>query len=172
MGLALYGLNLFSQALTEFQTFTTARPKADAAWFFEASCLANEGQLEKAEAIYRKAIALNDRNAAYYTALGEVLRREEQDRTSDAIDAFKRALAIKPDDPMAQEQLALCYERGRQLEQAEQLLQKAVEINPGFQQAHVALARVYYKLHKTADGDREKAIASSLQAGGSKEAQQ
>lgn len=168
MGLALYGLNLFSQAITEFQAFTGVHPNADTAWFFEASCLANEGQLEKAEALYRKAIALNDRNPAYHTALGEVLRRDEQDRTSDAIDAFKRALAIKPDDPMAQEQLALCYERERQLEQAEQLLQKAVKINPGFQQAHVALARVYYKLHKTADGDREKAMASSLQADAAK----
>jgi tetratricopeptide (TPR) repeat protein len=168
MGLALYGLNLFSRALNEFQAFTAVRPNADVAWFFEASCLANEGQLEKAEALYRKAIALNDRNPAYYTALGEVLRRDEQDRTRDAIDVFKRALAIKPDDPMAQEQLALCYERERQLEQAEQLLQKAVEMDPRFQQAHVALARVYYKLHKTADGDREKAIASSLQADASK----
>ncbi len=162
MGLALYGLSLFSQALAEFQAFTGARPKSDAAWFFEASCLANTGQLEEAEASYRKAIALNDRNPAYYTALGEVLRRDEQDRTSDAVDAFKRALALKPDDPMAEEQLALCYERERQLAEAERLLQKAVTTNPGFQQAHIALARVYYKLHKTADGDREKAIAATL----------
>jgi tetratricopeptide (TPR) repeat protein len=168
MGVALYGLSLFSQAIAEFEAFTAARPNADVAWFFEASCLANTGQLDKAEAFYRRAIALNDRNPAYYTALGEVLRRDEQDRTSEAIDAFKRSLALKPDDPMAEEQLALCYERERQLADAERLLQKAVEKSPGFQQAHIALARVYYKLHKTADGDREKAIAATLHEDGSK----
>jgi cytochrome c-type biogenesis protein CcmH/NrfG len=170
MGLGLYGLNLYSQAIAEFQAFTAAHPRADAAWFFEASCLANTGQLDKAEASFRRAIALNNRNPAYYTALGEVLRRNEQDRTNDAIDAFKHSLALKADDPMAEEQLALCYERERRLGDAEQLLQKAIEKSPAFQQAHIALARVYYKLHKPADGDREKAIAARLQEDGSKQA--
>jgi tetratricopeptide (TPR) repeat protein len=163
MGLSLYGLNLFSQAIDQLQAFITERPASDAAWFVEASCFANTGQLDKAEACFRKAIALNDRNAEYYMALGQVLRRDEEDRTHDAIKAFTRSLELKPGDPMAEEQLALCYEREHRLTEAEQLLQSAVQTSPGFQQAHIALARVYYKLHKTADGNREKAIADKLQ---------
>jgi tetratricopeptide (TPR) repeat protein len=164
MGLALYNLNLYPQAIVEFEALTRDHPKMDMAWFFQASCWANTGKLDQAEMYYRKAIALNSHNAAYYTALGQVLRRGDQDRTEEASRAFQSALVIDPNDATAEEGLALCYERMQRPVEAQQLLERVVRQQPELARAHLSLARIYYKLHKSADGDREKAIASQLQA--------
>jgi Tfp pilus assembly protein PilF len=60
-------------------------------------------------------------------------------------------------------ELAICYERGRRFTEAQELLERAILQRPDLTQAHVALARVYYKLHRTADGDRERKMAAQLQ---------
>jgi Tfp pilus assembly protein PilF len=73
-------------------------------------------------------------------------------------------LELDPADSAAQEQLALCYERKRRFVEAEKLLARVVQQRPDSLEAHVALARVYYRLHKLSDGDREKAIADQLRA--------
>ena len=164
MGLALYHLNLYPQAIVEFEALARDHPKMDVAWFFQGNCWANTGKLDQAEAFYRKAISLNNHNAAYYTALGQVLRRGDQDRTKEASSAFESALALDPSEVTAQEGLALCYERMQRIAEAQRLLERVVGQHPEIAQAHLSLARIYYRLHKDSDGDREKAIATQLQA--------
>ena len=136
----------------------------DIAWFFQANCWANTGKLDQAEGYYQKAISLNNHNAAYYTALGQVLRRGDQDRTQEASRAFESALALDPNEATAEEGLALCYERMQRPLEAQQLLERVVRQQPELARAHLSLARIYYKLHKYSDGDREKAVATQLQA--------
>jgi hypothetical protein len=44
------------------------------------------------------------------------------------------------------------------------MLERLVADNPGFTEAHVSLATVYYRLKRRDDGDRHKAIAEKLTA--------
>lgn len=163
MGLTFYSLNLYPQALVEFEALARDHPNMDVAWFFQGNCWANTGKLDQAEVYYRKAISLNNHNAAYYAALGQVLRRGDQDRTKEASSAFESALALDPNEVTAQEGRALCYERMQRYVEAQQLLERVIRQHPELVQAHLSLARVYYKLHKDSDGNREKAIAAQLQ---------
>ena len=164
LGLAYYGLYRYPDAQTEFEALTRDRPEADLAWFFLGNTWSAMGKLENAEACYRKAIGLNEHNASYYAALGQMLRKSEQDRVAEAIEALRQALKLDPSDSQSRMELALCYERSRRLEEAQALLQQVVRERPDFKEGHVALARVYYKRRQTADGDREKAAVTRLEA--------
>jgi hypothetical protein len=48
--------------------------------------------------------------------------------------------------------------------QARKLLEALIKDNPEFLDAHVSLARLYYRLHMKQDGDRERAIVDKLTA--------
>jgi tetratricopeptide (TPR) repeat protein len=164
LGLAYYGLFRYPEAQVEFEALTRERPQADLAWFFLGNTLSAMGKLDGAEVCYRKAIALNQRNASYYSALGQMLRKSEQDRVAEAVDTLRQALKLDPADSQSRMELALCYERLRRLDEAQTLLEQVVQERPHLKEAHVALARVYYKRHRSADGDREKAAVARIDA--------
>ena len=162
-GLAFYGLYRYPDALGEFEALVKERPRADLVWFFLGNTWLATGKLENAESSYRQAIALNQSNASYYAALGQLLRQSEGNRVTEAIETLRRALKLDPSDYQSQKELALCYERSANLKGAQDLLEQVTRDHPHFSEAHVALARVYYKLHKKADGDREKDIVAQLE---------
>ena len=164
LGLALYGLSRYPEAIAEFTSLVRENPNADSAWFSLGNSWMSAGKLENAEACYRKAIALNQHNVSYYTALGQTLRSADQNRVPEAIDVLRKALALSPSGAEIQKELALCYERDGNIDRAETLLEQAVQERPDFHEAHVALARVLYKRHKKAEGDREKVIVARLEA--------
>jgi tetratricopeptide (TPR) repeat protein len=55
---------------------------------------ASEADLKTAEACFKRAISLDSSVSAFYHYLGSCLRR--QDRTEDAVTAYKRAVALNP----------------------------------------------------------------------------
>lgn len=164
LGLVLYAMSRYPQALAEFEALVKERPRADSAWFSLGNTWLAMGTLEAAEKAYRTAITLNPRDSRYYAALGVLLRSSEADRLTEAAEVLHKALALDPSDYMSMKELALCEERQGRLEQASALLQQVVLRQPDFKAAHVGLARISYKLHRNADGDREKQIVTQLEA--------
>jgi protein O-GlcNAc transferase len=164
VGLALYGLSRYPEALSEFEKLAKERPQADLVWFFIGNTWLSMGKLDNAETAYRHAIALNPHNASYYAALGQMLRQSEADRLAEATSALNEALRLDRTDYHSKKELALCYERSGDLVKAQNLLEQATGVDPKFNEAHVALARVYYKLHNKAAGDSEKQIVAQLEA--------
>jgi hypothetical protein len=57
----------------------------------------------------------------------------------------------------------LCYEGTRRLPESQALLQQVTRGQPEHYQAHVALARVYYRQGKKPEGDRERAIVTRIE---------
>jgi tetratricopeptide (TPR) repeat protein len=164
VGLALYGLSRYPEALSEFEKLAKERPQADLVWFFIGNTWLSMGKLDNAEASYRHAIDLNPHNGSYFAALGQLLRQSEADRLAEATSMLSEALRLDPTDYHSQKELALCYERSGDLAKAESLLEQATRADPKFNEAHVALARVYYKQRKKAAGDSEKQIVAQLEA--------
>lgn len=163
LGLAYYGLHQFPRAIAEFERIAREQPDLDPVRFFLGNCYTAMGDLEKAEAHFRGAIRLQPRNAAYYTALAQVLRKAGDDRTDEAIATLEKALSLDSTDVQAKQELALCHEKNGGYAQAQALLEQVVAAQPELTPAHVALARVYYRQRRKADGDREKAIVLRLQ---------
>ena len=112
---------------------------------------------------FARAIELNPKNASYYAALAQLLRKESDDKTDEAILNLQKALALDPSDALSKQELALCYEKKRNYAQAEQLLEEVVRQAPDLVSAHVALSRIYYRQHKKDEGDREKKIVARLE---------
>ena len=90
-----------------------------------------------------------------------VLAKQDQEY-SDARLSLERALKSRPGDPGVRYQLALLDLATGGLDQARNSLEALIGESPAFAEAHGTLATVYYRLDRTADGDRERALAQKL----------
>jgi len=164
IGLTYYGLHQFPRAIAQFERIAREQPELDTAQFFLGNSYGGVGDLEKAESHYRRAIQLQPRNAPYYTALAQVLRKISDENTDEAITNLEKALSLDDADISTKQELGLCYIKKADYAKAQSLLEQVVGKAPDLTSAHVALAQTYYKLRKKTDGDRERAIVARLQA--------
>lgn len=89
------------------------------------------GRFDEAEAAYRRAIELDPKQGAPWHNLGNLLQYR-LGRFDEAGAAFERACALEPNDPTILNGRAWwLYTSKRELETAEQLAQKAVDVEPG-----------------------------------------
>ena len=75
-----------------------------------------------------------------------------------------RAHQVRPDDPAVRYQIVLNQIGMGDLERARKSLEALVQDSPNFLDAHVALARLYYRLHMKPEGDRERVLVDKLTA--------
>ena len=88
----------------------------------------------------------------------------ESDRLDDGEKALTKAREIKPADLEVMFQLARIARARERFQEAEALLQRVVAAKPDHVRAHVLLAQTYFRLKKTADGNREREIVRRLNA--------
>ena len=93
----------------------------------------NGGRHDLAEAEFRKALKINDKLTAVYNDLGVSLLGQQ--RANEAIEAFDRALALEPGDPVARDNLARALYRNQEHESAlleyEALIERTYRDNVG-----------------------------------------
>jgi tetratricopeptide (TPR) repeat protein len=128
----------------------------------DGTVLDDFGDPKGAEAAFEKAIKSDPNDFKAEVGLGGVLYSQRQ--LAAAMQHLDRALALQPSSPLAQ------YERGR-VERAEGHLNAAVKDlelaereNPDWLAPHVELAALYYRVHRPADGARERKIVDQLTA--------
>ena len=88
----------------------------------------------------------------------------ESDRLDDAEKALTKAREIRPADLEVMFQLARIARAREQFQEAASLLQRVVAAKPDHVRAHVLLAQTYFRLKKTAEGNRERDIVRRLNA--------
>ena len=114
-------------------------------------------QLDAAAEQFRAELRVNPYD---FAANAETAMQLKQDGKSDeALAHLARALQVRPGDPGALYQRASIHVQQGQTEQARLELEQLVRDFPSFAEAHATLATVYYRLKRTADGDRERALA-------------
>lgn len=118
------------------------------------------GEVALAAAAFRQELALDPADFSSNLNMG-VLAKQDQEY-ADARRYFDRALQSRPNDPGVRYQAALLELATGNLEQARQSLETLTGESPAFAEAHATLATVYYRLNRTADGDRERGIAEKL----------
>ena len=131
--------------------------------FFLGNSYMAAGDLKAAEIRYRKAIELNPGRASNYSPLAQLLRKQGGDSTDEAIVFLQTALKLDSTDIQTKLELALCYEGKRRLLESQDLLEQVTRARPEHYQAHVALARVYYRQGKKTEGDLERAIVTRIE---------
>jgi Tfp pilus assembly protein PilF len=111
---------------------------------------------------FRKELAANPNDYNANMQLAVLLKEDE--KIEEAAVCLHRALQVRPGDLGVRYQLATIDLHAGKSEAARGELLSIVKEAPGFVEAHVTLATVYYRLKRKEDGDRERAIVQKLNA--------
>ncbi|MCB9230888.1 MAG: tetratricopeptide repeat protein [Bacteroidia bacterium] len=127
--------------------------------FLEALQCHQQGQFDRAEALYHQALE-SDSNLinALQNLIDLALRKGDQGR---ALEFAVKAREIQPESSHAQYNFAIVSQQMGRLQEAAQALEKAIELAPGWLEAHFNLGNVLYTLGKKAEA--EKAYQKSLE---------
>ncbi len=125
-----------------------------------ARALLGAGEHDGAVRELHRALSANPNDFEANLQLAALLRRD--DRHQESVTYFRRAVQLRPQDVVARFGLAGALLSLGELEESRQLLESVVGEVPDYSEAHVLLATCYYRLKRTADGDRHRAIAERL----------
>ena len=165
LALAYFGVTQFQDSVATLKKLLLINPpRQDRIYFLLGDSYLNLGQYDPAEEAYKKAIAINPKDAAYYEALASLERREGSTNLGEAIAALEAAHRLDPNDTTLSLQLALSYEAKGQITDAAALIEKIIERAPDMAQAHVALARIDFRLGKRAEAKHETELVKELAA--------
>ena len=164
LGLTYFALRHIPEAIAVFENLAREHPDLDLVQYFLGNVYQTTGAFDKAEPHYKRAIELNPKQASYYAALAQMLRKGSTDRTEEALTYLEKALMLDPQDIQSKLGLGLCYEKKRDYAKAQSLLEAVVQQQTDLVPAHVALARVYYSQKKKEEGNRERSIIARLEA--------
>jgi predicted O-linked N-acetylglucosamine transferase (SPINDLY family) len=105
------------------------------------------GRLERAVKLIGQAIRVDSARAAYHADLGNVLK-DSGDRAS-AIDAYRRALALRPEYVEAHNNLGVVLQQENQLEPALLHFRRATKLSPDHFRAHFNEGNVLHALGRS-----------------------
>ncbi len=121
------------------------------------------GDYPAAKADLAMALAANPNDFDAHLTLAAILNTERD------LDAARKhiddALRIQPGSALALYERARIERSGDQLEAAAKDFESVEKQEPNWLQPHVELAALYYRVHRPADGQRERAIVEKLNAG-------
>jgi len=115
---------------------------------------------ERAAEEFVAELKINPNDFAANLLLGRIYREDK--RLDEAAVLLKQALEVRSNDTEALYQMAQLLQARDSLPEAITLLERVVKDDPYYIAAHVLLARLYYKVQRTADGDRERAEIQRL----------
>ena len=129
-------------AIAHLRRATEIAPEFAAAWNYLGTIAYQTKRFNDAEANFRRALHADPELYEPLVNLGGVLVTTGQ--LDEALRINTRAVARKPDDPLAHSQLGMAYLFLNQLEDAEQHLREAVKLDPRhFSHPQLHLAEVY-----------------------------
>ena len=164
LALAYYGVQEFSNAVATLEQLLKTNPRRqDQIYYILGNSYFTMGNFERSEGSFRKAIELNPKEPDYYENLATLLRKEGRSHLDDAILQLKRASEFDPSSPRLGLQLGLCYESEGALKEAAASIERSIAAEPGLVPAHVALARIYFRLGRRQDGLKEKTAIAALE---------
>jgi tetratricopeptide (TPR) repeat protein len=160
LGQALLGVKAFAQALKEFQQAESMAADLEGIHSLLGTALAGVGNPSLAIAEFEKALEKNpdDFEANYYLGRLKLLSNEPD----KAKVYLAKADSLRPGDPSVDYEYAVLAMQARDYPKAESLLTRIVQKVPDYLDAHVLLAEVYFHLHRTDEGKREKALVDAM----------
>ena len=143
-------------SLKEVERAVELNPKLPGVQGWHGRALMRLGDTEKAKLAFKNELASNANDFDSNLYLGILFRQDKQ--VDDALAHLRRAVQLRPRERYAQYHLAAVYGMAGKPATALPLLEAVVKDYPDFVEARVLLAKIYYRLNRKADGDREKAL--------------
>ena len=162
LGVASAEAREFKTAIAEFERAIQLNPKIPQAHSSLGRVLLQSGDRDRALPEFEAELKIspNDFHANLYA--GFLRRRNDQD--DEALPHLLKAQRLRPGDASVAFQISLIHMNKGELNEAQRMLEEIVKQQPDLIDAHVTLARVYYKKKMKAEGDREQAIVEKLRA--------
>ena len=148
LGMTYYHLGRPEDAEREFKRAMSLNP-ADVCPYEQSAVMAYElGRYHDAIEGFKRVLTLREFFGTYeYLGNAYVFTRQYE----AGVDAYKKAIELKPKEVYAHVQLAIAYDYLRQYENAAQAYKEAIKLDPKHEGAHYSLAVIYVSLHnKTA----------------------
>ena len=123
--------------------------------------LAAMAELDKAKEAFLKELARDPNNFKGNYLLGQLDRVQGDD--ADAVKYLEKANELQSDNPGPAYELAVLAVKNQDYQKAEASLESILRRYPSLTDAHVLLAQVYFRVHKTQEAMRERAVAAALQ---------
>jgi tetratricopeptide (TPR) repeat protein len=161
LGEALLGVKNWQGALEAFRKAEKMDPTLPGMYADLGAGLAAMAQLDQAKAAFLKELARDPDNFKANYLLGQLDR--VQGDNADALKYLEKANGLQSDNPGPAYELSVLAVQGQDYPKALASLESIVQKYPSLTDAHVLLAQVYFRLHKTQEGMRERAIAAALQ---------
>ncbi|MGB9032649.1 MAG: tetratricopeptide repeat protein [Acidobacteriaceae bacterium] len=161
-GSTLLGLNEFSQARRDLDNAMRLNPSLPGLCTLDGTARDKDGDAKAAEPAFRQALARNPEDFDANLYLGAILY--QQRNMEEARKYLDKALQLNPQSTMARYESAMWKSTSGDYQAAVDQLEKLVADDPQWLEPHVELATLYYRLHRPADGARERQIVDKLTA--------
>jgi tetratricopeptide (TPR) repeat protein len=161
-GSTFLDLNEFESARRDLDEALRLDPKLPGIYTLAGTARDKTGDIKAGETAFREALKLNPDDFEANLYLGAILYRERH--MDEAKPYLDRALRLNPSSSMARYESAMFESTSGQYETAAQDLEKLVKDDPNWLEPHEELASLYYRLHRPADGAKEREIVDKLTA--------
>ena len=161
-GATLLDLNEFEQARRDLERALQLAPRLSHLHTLVGMARDKTGDQKAAEPAFRQAIQENPDDFDANLYLGALLYKQRH--MEEAKTYLDHAVKLRPDDVMARYESAMLKSTSGDYEDAAKQLEGVVKDNPDWLEPHVELTSLYYKLHRPADGAKERAIVDKLTA--------
>ena len=161
-GSTLLQLNEFEPARKDLDEAVRLDPKLPGLYSLDGTARDKMGDVKAAEAAFREALKLNPDDFEANLYLGAILLKRRD--LEEARPYLERAVRINASSSMALYEMAMLKSTSGQYESAVQDLENLVKNDPKWLEPHVELASLYYRLHRAADGAKERQIVDQITA--------
>ncbi|HKC10672.1 MAG TPA: tetratricopeptide repeat protein, partial [Vicinamibacteria bacterium] len=155
-GEALLGLGRAEDAAAAFRKGLEIDPKLTVARTRLASALLAQGKKTEAVAEARKATEVDPKAGEAFAVLGTAILAENPKAWPDAIAQAQQGAFLNPRSPLVQVAVGKIFEANGNLDQTVNAYKKALETDPGYGPARLALVQA-----QIAKGDKEGAFAEA-----------
>ena len=161
-GVALYGLRRFPDAIDSFLRTIQLAPEVDQPYIFLGRML---DVAEDRTAAVTQALAAYEQTQPdrYISSFLYAKALAAGGGNADQIESrLRKSIALRNDFWESHFELGLALERRRAFDEAAQELERSIELDPNQPVPHYRLARVYDRLGKTSEANRQREIHARL----------
>jgi tetratricopeptide (TPR) repeat protein len=162
MGTTKLMVNDLNGAVADLRKAAELNPNLSDVYSYYGSALLSTGDPASARKAFEKELTLDPNSFEANLRMGVLLRQDEDN--ANALKYFEHALLVRPGDIGVRYQMAATELTMGNVETARKELETMLKEAPNFTEAHVTLATAYYREKRKADGDRERAIVTKLNA--------
>ncbi|MGC1158593.1 MAG: tetratricopeptide repeat protein [Acidobacteriaceae bacterium] len=161
-GSTLLGLNEFSQARRDLDNAMRLNPSLPGLCTLDGTARDKDGDSDAAVPALRAGLQQNPDDFEANLYLGAILLKQRN--MVEAKKYLDKALELNSRSTMARYESGMWKSTSGDYQSAVDQLEKLVVDDPQWLEPHVELATLYYRLHRPADGARERQIVDKLTA--------